>query len=252
METTPAGMAFVGASTGPPRHKGFASEEERVLGVWLYVQRISGRDRTMAPYRESQLNTVVTGWQEGRATNGGRRAGRKPYVQAGSTAMIACALEVKESAFDAPSLFRFECTSLMKRLAFVSTAPKGTLHHVELWVPDIDRAKQEWGWILPRLGYSTYQSWGSGVSWRLGPTYIVVEQSPALSGREHDRTAPGLNHLAFHAGSQKDVDALVVEGVSYGWRQLFQDKYPHAGCPDHYAAYLFNSDGFEIELVAAG
>jgi hypothetical protein len=45
METTPAGKAFVGASTGPPRHKGFASEEERVLGVWLHVQPISGRDR---------------------------------------------------------------------------------------------------------------------------------------------------------------------------------------------------------------
>jgi catechol 2,3-dioxygenase-like lactoylglutathione lyase family enzyme len=134
-----------------------------------------------------------------------------------------------------------------ERLTFVNTPPKGTLHHVELWVPDIDRAKQEWGWILARLGYSTYQSWDSGISWRLGPTYIVVEQSPALSGREHERTAPGLNHLAFHAGSQKDM-----EGARYGWMQLFQDKYPHAGGPDHYAAYLFNSDGFEIELVAAG
>jgi hypothetical protein len=64
--------------------------------------------------------------------------------------------------------------------------------------------------------------------------------------------ASGLNHLAFHAGSQKDVDTLVVEGALHGWMQLFQDKYPYAGGPDHYAAYLFNSDGFEIELVAAG
>jgi hypothetical protein len=119
-------------------------------------------------------------------------------------------------------------------------------------VPDIDRAKQEWGWILPRLGYSTYQSWDSGISWRLGQTYIVAEQSPALSGLKHERTVPGLNHLAFHAGSQKDVDTLVVEGALHGWMQLFQDKYPYAGGPDHYAAYLFNSDGFEIELVAAG
>jgi hypothetical protein len=34
--------------------------------------------------------------------------------------------------------------------------------------------------------------------------------------------------------------------------KLFQDKYPYAGGPNHYAAYLFNSDGFEVELVAAG
>jgi hypothetical protein len=31
---------------------------------------------------------------------------------------------------------------------------------------------------------------------------------------------------------------------------LFVDKYPYAGGPDHYAAYLANSDGFELELVA--
>lgn len=54
---------------------------------------------------------------------------------------------------------------------------KGTLHHIELWVPDLGRAK-------------------------------------------------------------------------HGWVQLFQDKYPHAGGPGHYAAYLTNSDGFELELVA--
>ncbi|MFJ4169617.1 VOC family protein [Paenarthrobacter sp. NPDC089714] len=132
----------------------------------------------------------------------------------------------------------------------MNTPIKGALHHVELWVPDLDRAEEEWGWIMSRLGYSVYQKWDSGVSWRLGSTYIVVEQSPALSGPEHDRTAPGLNHLAFLAGSQKDVDALVVEGVTWGWRQLFQDKYPHAGGADHYAGYLINSEGFEIELVA--
>ena len=124
--------------------------------------------------------------------------------------------------------------------------------YIEVWVPDINRAKQEWGWILPRLGYSTYQSWDSGISWRLDQTYIVAEQSPALTGRKHERTAPGLNHLAFHAGSRRDVDTLVVEGARHGWMQLFQDKYPYAGGPGHYAAYLFNSDGFEIELVAAG
>ena len=85
----------------------------------------------------------------------------------------------------------------------MTTPFSGSLNHTEVWVPDIDRAKRKWGWILPRLAYSTYQSWDSGISWRLGRTHIVAEQSPALSGRKHERTAPGLNHMAFHAGSQK-------------------------------------------------
>ena len=32
---------------------------------------------------------------------------------------------------------------------------------------------------------------------------------------------------------------------------MFRDRHPYAGGPDHYAAYLENSDGFEVELVAA-
>ncbi|MBT2248221.1 VOC family protein [Arthrobacter sp. BHU FT2] len=132
----------------------------------------------------------------------------------------------------------------------MNSAAKGTLYHIELWVPDLDRAKQEWGWVLAALGYSIYQAWAEGISWRLGGTYIVAEQSPAISGPEHDRTLPGLSHLAFHAGNKEDLDALVKESHRHGWVQLFQDKYPHAGGPDHYAAYLANSDGFELELMA--
>jgi hypothetical protein len=136
------------------------------------------------------------------------------------------------------------------RLTFVNSDSKGTLHHIELWVPDLGRAKQEWGWVLAGLGYSIYQSWATGISWRLGLTYIVAEQSPAMSSSEHERTLPGLNHLAFHAGSKEGLDAFVEESRRHGWVQLFQDKYPHAGGPEHYAAYLVNSDGFELELVA--
>ncbi|MFJ8592672.1 VOC family protein [Streptomyces sp. NPDC093598] len=125
------------------------------------------------------------------------------------------------------------------------------LHHVELWVPDLPRAVVAWGWLLGRLGYHPYQDWGHGRSWRLGPTYLVVEQSSAMSAAEHERTRPGLNHLAFHAGPPARVDALAAEAPAHGWSPLFPDRYPHAGGPEHYAAYLANSDGFEAELVAS-
>jgi catechol 2,3-dioxygenase-like lactoylglutathione lyase family enzyme len=86
----------------------------------------------------------------------------------------------------------------------------GSLHHVELWVPDLGRAVQEWGWLLGRLGYESFQDWPDGRSWRLGDTYLVVEQSPALTAAEHDRLRPGLNHLAFHAGPRPRVDELAA------------------------------------------
>jgi catechol 2,3-dioxygenase-like lactoylglutathione lyase family enzyme len=124
------------------------------------------------------------------------------------------------------------------------------LHHVELWVPDIGRAEREWGWLLGELGHSLYQSWSAGRSWRLGPTYLVVEESPDMRPGGHDRRAPGLNHLAFHVAGREPLDPLVARASGHGWTLMFADRHPFAGGVEHYAAYLENSDGFEVELVA--
>ncbi|MGL5930338.1 MAG: VOC family protein [Dermatophilaceae bacterium] len=125
------------------------------------------------------------------------------------------------------------------------------MHHIELWVPDLARATAEWGWLLGELGYQLFQEWADGRSWRLGDTYLVVEQSVAMRGEKHDRTRPGLNHLAFYAGDRVRVDALTAEAREHGWALLFADRHPHAGGPGTYGAYLANSDGYEVELVAS-
>jgi len=126
----------------------------------------------------------------------------------------------------------------------------GTLHHVELWVPSLGRAVASLGWLLERLGYDVHQDWDAGRSWRLGPTYLVVEQSPALTAGRHDRCRPGLNHLAFHVEDAATVERLTAEAAGHGWRLMFPDRHPYAGGTRHYAAYLENEDGFEVELVA--
>jgi catechol 2,3-dioxygenase-like lactoylglutathione lyase family enzyme len=109
---------------------------------------------------------------------------------------------------------------------------RGSLHHVELWVPDLGRAREQWGWLLGVLGYGQFQDWEHGRSWQLGGTYLVIEQSPALTASGHDRLRPGMNHLAFHAGSRQHVDALAADGPAHGWTLLFPDRHPHAGGPD--------------------
>ncbi|HET9141141.1 VOC family protein [Actinophytocola sp.] len=126
----------------------------------------------------------------------------------------------------------------------------GRLHHVELWVADLAATEASWGWLLTELGWTEYQRWEHGVSWRLGPTYLVFEDSPARQGERHDRMGPGLNHIALHAACPEAVERLVRAGAAHGWRLMFADRHPHAGGPDHYAAYLENGDGYEVELVA--
>jgi catechol 2,3-dioxygenase-like lactoylglutathione lyase family enzyme len=126
----------------------------------------------------------------------------------------------------------------------------GGLDHVELWVPDLTGANESWGWLLTELGWAPFQHWDAGRSWRLGETYLVIEESSALSARAHDRRAPGLNHLAFHVGPAAAVDRLVEQAPARGWSLLFEDRHPYAGGPDHYAAYLEDRSGYEVELVA--
>lgn len=58
----------------------------------------------------------------------------------------------------------------------VDEDPEGSLHHVQ-WVPSLERANDEWGWILTRLGYSPDQNWDQGISWRRGTTYIAAGDS---------------------------------------------------------------------------
>jgi len=131
------------------------------------------------------------------------------------------------------------------------TSPSiGSLHHIELWVPDIERATPHWGWLPGELGYQPFQDWPGGRSWSLADTYIVVEESPDLTGGEHDRHRPGLNHLAFHAGARTRVDELTAAAPHNGWTLLFPERHPHAGGPHTYAAYLANTDGYEVELIA--
>ncbi|MFC4007283.1 VOC family protein [Nonomuraea purpurea] len=126
----------------------------------------------------------------------------------------------------------------------------GTLHHIEIWVPDLGRAVAGWEWLLKELGYVLHQDWSDGRSWKLGATYIVMERSPALTDDRHDRCRPGLNHLAFHVADRALVDSLAERAPAHGWRLMFPERHPYAGGERHYAAYLEDADGFEVELVA--
>ena len=132
------------------------------------------------------------------------------------------------------------------------TAPaRGGLHHLEIWVADLASAESSWGWLLTELGYAVRDRWPVGVSWAqdAGP-YVVLEAGPDVASAPHDRLRPGVNHVAFHAGTRAELDALVAAAPEHGWSLMFADRHPFAGGPDHYAAYLEDRQGFEVELVA--
>lgn len=128
---------------------------------------------------------------------------------------------------------------------------KGYLHHIELYVSNLKRSIDFWGWFLDELGYEPFQEWESGRSWRMGEMYIVfVQAETRFLDIPYHRGRVGLNHLAFHAASRQQVDEIARKLRGRGVTILYADKHPSAGGKDHYALYFEDPDRMKVELVA--
>lgn len=128
---------------------------------------------------------------------------------------------------------------------------RNPVHHIELWTSDLAAGRPGWDWVLSALGWRAEQDpdWAAGEIWHHpSGAYIVLEQSPDVTG-PHERTRAGLNHLALRVQSRAALDALRTQAGANGWSELFTDRYPHAGGPDHTALFIENAEGFELELV---
>lgn len=129
----------------------------------------------------------------------------------------------------------------------MTAVTRGVLHHVELYVRDLERSVAFWGWLLTWLGYAPYQEWDEGISWKLADTYLVFVQAPE-GAPDLDRRSVGLNHVAFHA-SRPEVDELTGLLRDRGVRILYDDRHPYAGGTDHYAVFFEDPDGLKVEVV---
>ncbi|WP_318616715.1 VOC family protein [Sporosarcina sp. YIM B06819] len=128
---------------------------------------------------------------------------------------------------------------------------QGLVHHIELYVSDLKKTIDFWGWLLEELGYSLFQEWDSGRSWKLGETYLVfVQAEDRFLDVPYHRCRVGLNHLAFHASSRQQVDELTDKLQDRGIRILYPEKHPFAGGPEYYAVFFEDPDRMKVELVA--
>ncbi len=75
------------------------------------------------------------------------------------------------------------------------------LHHLTLWVPDLERAEESWSWLLGCLGYERDPGVEEVLLFRhSGGFSVAMEQSSDMvPGMLYSRFRPGLN-----AGLGKD------------------------------------------------
>jgi hypothetical protein len=122
------------------------------------------------------------------------------------------------------------------------------LHHLDVWVSDLGVATGEWSWLLGEAGWEH----DGDASWvHPDGTHLFIERSRDQRPVEHDRLAPGVNHLALTVDDRVTLDRMRAESSAHGWHELFADRYPHAGGEEHTALYLESSEGFEVEVVMA-
>jgi len=129
---------------------------------------------------------------------------------------------------------------------------KGNLHHIEIYVHDLEASCDFWGWLLTSLGYGLHQQWAEGCSWKLGDTYIVfVQVREKHKSAGYNRCRTGLNHLAFHVGTRHELELLRAELNARGVTLLYDDKYPFAGGGEHVALFCEDPNRIKVELVAS-
>lgn len=127
----------------------------------------------------------------------------------------------------------------------------GLIHHIQLYVSNLECFLTFWSWLLEALGYQIYQSWDQGKSWKSGDTYLVfVQADEAFKETPFHPRAVGLNHLAFHATSHQQVDDFTQSLRERGVRILYEPRHPFAGGPNHYAVFFEDSDRIKVDLLA--
>lgn len=126
----------------------------------------------------------------------------------------------------------------------------GLVHHIEIYVSNLNKSTVFWQTFLLSLGYSKYQEWPEGISWKLEFTYIVfVQTKQKYLDIPYHRCRTGLNHLAFHAISKEQVDEIAKLLTYKGITLLYGDKYRNNADPGIYAIYFEDPDRIKIELV---
>jgi glyoxylase I family protein len=132
---------------------------------------------------------------------------------------------------------------------------RGSLSHVDLTVTGLQRSVEFYDRVLGRLGYRRLDEAGAGAPcWGVSDSsggFFTIALKPARPGSRttaHDRHAPGLHHLAFHADSREDVDEVHRFLSDLGAR-ILDPPAEYGYTPGYYAVFFADPDGIKLEVV---
>jgi len=126
------------------------------------------------------------------------------------------------------------------------------LHHLELYVSDLEHSIKFWTPFMEKLGYEA-ERWSEGMNYFGGetePYLCLLQASKDHLAAGYHRKRVGLNHLAFRAKSRQHVDELRAWLKEAGCTLLYDERYPYATAPGYYALFCEDPDRIKLEVVA--
>lgn len=131
---------------------------------------------------------------------------------------------------------------------------RGLPSHLDLNVADPEKSIEFYDLVLGHLGFERHdlapdRAWWS-IDYGHGASFGLEVRSPAQPAPDsrHERYRPGIDHLAFHAGSRADVDALFERLIAAG--VTVQDppaEYDYSR--GYYAVAFDDPSGIRLEVV---
>jgi glyoxylase I family protein len=132
---------------------------------------------------------------------------------------------------------------------------RGSLSHLDLTATDLSRSLPFYDQVLGRLGYKRLPEAGAntpcwGVVDAAGGVFNIALQParPESAAKPHDRYAPGLHHLAFHADSRADIDDFYQFLQEIG-ATILDPPAEYRYTPGYYAVFFADPDGLKLEVV---
>ncbi len=126
-----------------------------------------------------------------------------------------------------------------------------TLHHVDLTVGNMERAKRFYKPVMEYLGYRMVDDTAQDLGFSTGDDdaagIVLHPARPEARERMHDRYSPGLHHLAFRANSRAEVDGLheLLKRID----ATILDPPGIYYAPSYYAVFFADPDGLKLEMV---
>jgi catechol 2,3-dioxygenase-like lactoylglutathione lyase family enzyme len=140
---------------------------------------------------------------------------------------------------------------------------RGPLSHIDLTIRDPARSIPFYAAFFEALGYRRARidlpeftgPQPKRAAWWVryaGGSLFGIEIRPAREesrDKAHDRYAPGLHHLAFHAESREDVDRVYDAMRTSGATVLDPPAEYPTYSKGYYAAFFADPDGLKLEVV---